>query len=651
MLQSAVLARRRLSRDPSAGDRRHHHRRLDPERARARTGRSGDRQLERLRRRPAELAAADATCSRCFRPRADPMALPPPSRSLAVEAASVVPPGGDKAVVQDVSFTLQAGNGLGIIGPSGSGKSRWRACWSGSGARRAAAFVSMAPRSINGRRRRSASTSAICRRMSSCSPARWRRTSPAFEPTRSRRWSSRPPQRPACTISSSSLPDGYETAGRRAAAPRCRPDRRSASRSPARSTAIRSWWCSTSRIPISTPRATRRSAAPSWACAAAAASSSSSRTGRAPSPASIMLLVMNQGRPQAFGPKDEVLAKVLQRTPRRAARRSRSCRKQEPPSHESAGHNRTPSGRSAATCSPALVIVIVLAGGVGGWAGTTDALRRADRAGLARRRFQRQEGSAPDRRHRRRAARARRRPRQGRRHRGAARRHRDPRQPRHRHQGARRAYGPQGAARERARRRRRDQIPGRSSSSRQAIPTSPRSSTASASCSICAATRAPARRRSCASGSSQLKEEIGGLTAQQNSQGQGNRADRARTGRRRDLWKQEPRAAHQADRARARSHAGSTAKRGQLIAAGRAGQGQDLRDRAADHPDRPDLTQRGRQGDCARSTARSASSSSARSPPRTSSSASTSARRRTASCFSPPSTPSAASSPPATRSC
>ncbi len=34
-----------------------------------------------------------------------------------------MPPGSEKVVVQDVSLSLQAGNGLGIIGPSGSGKS------------------------------------------------------------------------------------------------------------------------------------------------------------------------------------------------------------------------------------------------------------------------------------------------------------------------------------------------------------------------------------------------------------------------------------------------------------------------------------------------------------------------------------------------
>ena len=44
-------------------------------------------------------------------------------RASSVENASVVPPGSEKVVVQDVSLSLQAGNGLGIIGPSGSGKS------------------------------------------------------------------------------------------------------------------------------------------------------------------------------------------------------------------------------------------------------------------------------------------------------------------------------------------------------------------------------------------------------------------------------------------------------------------------------------------------------------------------------------------------
>lgn len=56
---------------------------------------------------------------------ADPprLALPKPEHSLAVEAVSVVPPGTNRIVVQDVAFHLKAGQGLGIIGPSASGKS------------------------------------------------------------------------------------------------------------------------------------------------------------------------------------------------------------------------------------------------------------------------------------------------------------------------------------------------------------------------------------------------------------------------------------------------------------------------------------------------------------------------------------------------
>jgi ATP-binding cassette subfamily C protein len=55
--------------------------------------------------------------------RAHPMALPRPAATLSVEGASAVPPGGQRLAVQDVSFSLHAGNGLGIIGPSASGKS------------------------------------------------------------------------------------------------------------------------------------------------------------------------------------------------------------------------------------------------------------------------------------------------------------------------------------------------------------------------------------------------------------------------------------------------------------------------------------------------------------------------------------------------
>ena len=52
-----------------------------------------------------------------------PHALPAPSETITVEGASVAPPGTPRLVVQDVSFGLRAGQGLGIIGPSASGKS------------------------------------------------------------------------------------------------------------------------------------------------------------------------------------------------------------------------------------------------------------------------------------------------------------------------------------------------------------------------------------------------------------------------------------------------------------------------------------------------------------------------------------------------
>lgn len=52
-----------------------------------------------------------------------PMQLQPPVQRLSIENVSGAPPGVPKLVVQDVAFHLEAGQGLGIIGPSGSGKS------------------------------------------------------------------------------------------------------------------------------------------------------------------------------------------------------------------------------------------------------------------------------------------------------------------------------------------------------------------------------------------------------------------------------------------------------------------------------------------------------------------------------------------------
>lgn len=51
------------------------------------------------------------------------MDLPAPHRLLSVERIGAVPPETTEIVLQDIAFTLEAGSGLGVIGASGSGKS------------------------------------------------------------------------------------------------------------------------------------------------------------------------------------------------------------------------------------------------------------------------------------------------------------------------------------------------------------------------------------------------------------------------------------------------------------------------------------------------------------------------------------------------
>ena len=58
-----------------------------------------------------------------FPAQTETLLLEHPSKSLTVEAASAVPPGSQRIVVNDITFSLKAGDGLGIVGPSGSGKS------------------------------------------------------------------------------------------------------------------------------------------------------------------------------------------------------------------------------------------------------------------------------------------------------------------------------------------------------------------------------------------------------------------------------------------------------------------------------------------------------------------------------------------------
>jgi ATP-binding cassette subfamily C protein len=53
----------------------------------------------------------------------EPLKLPTPRMLLSVENAGTGAPGNQRFAIQDISFELQAGSGLGIIGPSASGKS------------------------------------------------------------------------------------------------------------------------------------------------------------------------------------------------------------------------------------------------------------------------------------------------------------------------------------------------------------------------------------------------------------------------------------------------------------------------------------------------------------------------------------------------
>jgi ATP-binding cassette, subfamily C, type I secretion system permease/ATPase len=55
--------------------------------------------------------------------RPTPTLLQNPTSRLSVEGLAIAPPGDQRVIVQEVTFALSAGNGLGIIGPSGSGKS------------------------------------------------------------------------------------------------------------------------------------------------------------------------------------------------------------------------------------------------------------------------------------------------------------------------------------------------------------------------------------------------------------------------------------------------------------------------------------------------------------------------------------------------
>ena len=188
----------------------------------------------------------------------EPVALPAPVKSFAVESVAVVPPGSDKAVVQDVTFSLQAGNGLGIIGPSGSGKSSLArllvGVWNPARGRvrlDGAALDQWLPDTL-GRHIGYLPQDVELHGRHGGAEHRALRADRQFRSRLSPRQ-----KRPACTISSSICPTA--TIPRSAtAARRCRRGRLSVSLWRARFMAIRFWSCWTSRTRTSMPKATKR---------------------------------------------------------------------------------------------------------------------------------------------------------------------------------------------------------------------------------------------------------------------------------------------------------------------------------------------------------------------------------------------------------
>ena len=61
-------------------------------------------------------------CKATAQPAAPPVALPRPCRELSVQALTVVAPGTERPIVSDISFSLEAGTGLALLGASASGK-------------------------------------------------------------------------------------------------------------------------------------------------------------------------------------------------------------------------------------------------------------------------------------------------------------------------------------------------------------------------------------------------------------------------------------------------------------------------------------------------------------------------------------------------
>ncbi len=129
MLQSAVLAVGRLSRHPPGSLSRHHHRGFNPQCAGAGAGRSRHCALERSVAGARAVIASTRCSARCRRRYAD-VAAEVPSKRLSVEGVSIVAPGEQRVIVQEVTFAVEAGSASASLGRAAQASRRWCAGWS-----------------------------------------------------------------------------------------------------------------------------------------------------------------------------------------------------------------------------------------------------------------------------------------------------------------------------------------------------------------------------------------------------------------------------------------------------------------------------------------------------------------------------------------
>ena len=119
-------------------------------------------------------------------PPAPPVKLPRPGRELSVQNLAVAAPGFDMPIVSGVTFSLKAGSGLALLGASASGKTSLSKALVGIWPAHRGAVRLDGAALDQWRNEDLGRQSAICRRMSACSMAPWRRTSAASTKTRVR---------------------------------------------------------------------------------------------------------------------------------------------------------------------------------------------------------------------------------------------------------------------------------------------------------------------------------------------------------------------------------------------------------------------------------------------------------------------------------